>query len=281
MISVDDAFAAVTLATAPFGGALAGGPAPTPWTRCFSRCRRPRRTGTYVLVLALARRGTPTRGPTRSRSTPLTNPTYMGPTGPDDVRVLRLRLDGHYLRRSAVIRLVRHRAPGPGTLITEITDEDAGIVTLSTMFSVKYYGRGLHQRLDELERVPRDGDVRLPVRGQLGDTRRARASGDDRPVLGRPRPLGRRGHLPLVRLPGQALDLPVRRGRAVGDEPGADVPGHHHERGPIPDAHGDSPILIQYETVTMPYGCTVDRDHSQTDGIEWLYDGTTRRRLCR
>ena len=30
--------------------------------------------------------------------------------------------------------------PGPGTLVTEITDEDAAIVTKSTMFSVKDHG---------------------------------------------------------------------------------------------------------------------------------------------
>ena len=45
-ISADDAFTAVTWATAPFGGAPVGRPAPTPWTRFFSRCRPQHRTGT-------------------------------------------------------------------------------------------------------------------------------------------------------------------------------------------------------------------------------------------
>ena len=234
---VDDAFAAVTLATAPFGGAVAGGRARTPWMRCCYRCRRPRRTGTSCLSSSRStRRGTPTRGPTRSRSTSRsrTRPTW-GPR----VRTrtgTTLRLDGHYLRRSADIRLVRHRAPRPGDahhgdhgrrrrhrraehhVQREYYDE---VYTTVSVNSNGFLAMGTcDYRFGDNSSIP-DGHGPPAMIAPFWDDLDPSAGGD----------------LPLLRLPRQALDLPVRRGRAVGDEPGADVPGHHHERGVSPDAH--------------------------------------------
>jgi hypothetical protein len=276
VVSADDPFAAVTQGAAPFDDASTGGTC-TNSADALLLSVSPAAPDAHLvsMTLALAAEGDSySWSDTLVFDIALTNPTYMGPTGPDEYGYYAYdSLDTIYAA-APVYDWVDIAPPGPGMLITEITDEDAGIVTLSTMFNVKYYGE-IYTNVS----VNSNGFIAVGA----SDYR----FGDNSPIPDT--------HGPPAMIAAFWDDLDPSAGGEIyrwfdfagkrwvyqfdevlrygtGQAETFQVIIYNEDYHPTPT--GDAPILIQYETVTFPYACTVGiEDHFQTDGIEWVCNG--------
>lgn len=275
-LSADDAFCAVTWATAPFGDASAGEICDNLGDALLLSVS-PAAPNGHVTTLTLA---VEAEGHSYAWSDTLTfeielsNATCMGPTGPDEYGYYAYdSLDTVYTA-APVYDWYDIAPPGPGSLITEITDEDAAIVTMSTMFSVKYYGEvytnvsinsngffamgTCDYRFGDNSEIP---DVHGPpaMIAPFWDDLDPSASGE----------IYRWFDFAGKRWIYQ-FDEVVRWGTDEAQTFQVIILNQAY----YPTPTGDAMILIQYETVSNPTECTVGiESHTQTDGIEWLYNG--------
>jgi hypothetical protein len=165
--------------------------------------------------------------------------------------------------------------PGPGNIITAITDEDAGVTTMGSFFDIWYYG------------APYDL-ITVNSNGFLSPGTTDYRFGDNSPIPDT--------HGPPNMIAPFWDDLDPSAGGDVYTW--MDIANHlrifQFEEVPIygtsntqtfqviiydeeyyPTPTGDCQIKFQYENVTFPYGCTVGIENLyQTDGIQWLYNST-------
>jgi hypothetical protein len=163
--------------------------------------------------------------------------------------------------------------PGPGNLITAITDEDAGITTMGTLFPIRYYGQS-----ENLISVSSNGFLAVGATDyRFGDNSTVPDS-----------------HGPPNMVAGFWDDLDPSAGGDIYSW--MDFANHRlivqydevrHWNSPMtetfqvifynenyhPTPTNDSPILFLYEDVSMPYGCTVAIENYYQDiGLEYLFD---------
>ncbi len=164
--------------------------------------------------------------------------------------------------------------PGPGTIITEITDDDAAVTTKPIIFGLRYYGETHGQisinsngfltagwtdyRFGDNSRIP---DTHGPPNmiAPFWDDLDPSAGGDIYYWL------DVANHRYIVQ-----FDEVLRHGTTEAET--FQVIFLNETYYPTPT--DDTMILIQYKDVSNPLQCTVGiENEDQTDGIEWLYDG--------
>jgi hypothetical protein len=276
-LSADDPFCAVTLGSAPFGEAAIGGICDNTGDALLLSVS-PAAPDEHAVTLSLAVEAAGHSydwSDTLTFDIALSNPTYMGPTGPDAYGYYAYdSLDTIYAA-APTYDWVDIAPPGPGNLIAEITDEDAGIVTKSTMFNVKYYDEVYNQVSINSNGFFAMGacDYRFGDNSEIPDTHGPPAMiaafwDDLDPSAG--------GEIySWFDFDGKRwvyqFDEVVKWGTTQAQT--FQVIIHNQLYHPTPT--GDAPIIIQYETVTLPYTCTVGiESHNQDDGIQWLYNGS-------
>ena len=165
--------------------------------------------------------------------------------------------------------------PGPGNIISAITDEDAGVTTMGMFFPIRYYGNTYNL-------------ITVNSNGFLAAGTTDYRFGDNSPV-------------PDVHGPPNMIapfwdDLDPSAGGDIYSW--MDIVNHrlifqfeevNHWNSPItetfqviiydenyyPTPTDDTPILVQYKDVSLPYACTVGiENYMQDDGIQWLYDSS-------
>jgi hypothetical protein len=165
--------------------------------------------------------------------------------------------------------------PGPGTLVTEITDADAAFTTRPLFFGPRYYGR-LYNTIS----INSNGFMTMDYCDYL--------YGDNSPI---PSP-----HGPAAMIAGFWDDLDPSAGGDIYTW--LDAANHRYiiqfdevrrwgtmetetfqiiilNETYYPTPTDDAMILFQYEDVTNPTSCTVGIENpDQSDGISWLFDGT-------
>jgi hypothetical protein len=165
--------------------------------------------------------------------------------------------------------------PGPGNLVTAITDEDAGVTSMGIFYDVRYYGQ-----LFDMVTINSNGFMGLGV----SDYR----FGDNSAI---PDP-----HGPPAMLAAFWDDLDPSAGGDIYTW--YDLANHQmvyqfdevrhygssltetfqviiRDKAYYPTPTGDTEILFLYEDVSLPYGCTVGIESpDQSDGLQWLYDAS-------
>jgi hypothetical protein len=276
-VAVDDSFSAVTWATAPFGEAPPGETCANAEDALLLSVSPAAPDGhVATLTLALDAEGhTYSWADTLTFDIVLSNPTYMGPTGPDEHGYYAYDSGDTIYAAAPTYDWFDIAPPGPGTLITAITDEDAAIVTQSTMWNVRYYGQdyttvsvnsngffamgacdylyGENSSIPDLHGPPAMiapfWDDLDPSAG--GDVYRWHDFANKRWVY--------------------QFDEVVRWGTDEAQTFQVIILNETYH----PTPTGDAMILFQYETVSNPTECTVGiESHDQTVGVEWLYNGS-------
>ncbi len=163
--------------------------------------------------------------------------------------------------------------PGPGNIISAITDEDAGVTTMGMFFDIRYYGTPY-----ELITVNSNGflaagatDYRFgdnsPIPDMHGPPNMIAPFWDDLdPSAG--------GDIyswmdfANHRLIFQFDEVPI-----WGTSNTQTFQVIFYDENYYPTPTNDTQIKFQYQTVSMPYGCTVGIENLlQSDGIQWLND---------
>jgi hypothetical protein len=165
--------------------------------------------------------------------------------------------------------------PGPGALITAITNSDAAITTINLPFAFNYYGASYLQAS-----ACSNGFVSMGIEDYRAGTNSAVGSvdGPDRmiaPFWDDLNPMAAGdiyrwtdtvNHRFIIQFDG----VPIY---GTTDYQTFQVVFLNPDYYPTPT--GDGQILFLYETVTNPSGCTVGIENpEQTDGIGYLYNGT-------
>lgn len=165
--------------------------------------------------------------------------------------------------------------PGPGNLVTAITDEDAGVTSMGIFFDIRYYGQ-----LFDMVTMNSNGFMAMGV----SDYR----FGDNSAI---PDP-----HGPPAMLAAFWDDLDPSAGgdiytwydfanhqmiyqfdevRHYGSSLTETFQVIIRDKAYYPTPTGDTEILFLYEDVSLPYGCTVGIESpDQTDGLQWLHDAS-------
>lgn len=165
--------------------------------------------------------------------------------------------------------------PGPGSLITAITNSDAAITTINLPFAFRYYGGQYLQAS-----VCSNGFISMGSEDYRAGTNSAvgSADGPDRmiaPFWDDLNPLAsgdiyRWNDLANRRFIIQFDEVPIW---GTTDIQTFQVVFLHPDYYPTPT--GDGQILFLYETVSAPSGCTVGIENpEQTDGIAYLFNGS-------
>jgi hypothetical protein len=165
--------------------------------------------------------------------------------------------------------------PGPGSLVTEITDEDAAFTTRPIFFGPRYYGEVYNQislnsngfiTMGWSDYLYGDNSVIPSAHGPAGmiagfwDDLDPSAGGDIYTWL------DATNHRYIIQFD------EVRRWGTMETETFQIIILNENY---YPTPTNDAPILIQYEHVANPTSCTVGIENpDQTDGIGWLFDGT-------
>ena len=163
--------------------------------------------------------------------------------------------------------------PGPGNIISAITDEDAGVTTMGVFFPIRYYGSSY-----SLISVNSNGflaagatDYRFGDNSPIPDTHGPpnmiapfwddldpSAGGDIYSWM----------DFANHRLIFQFDEVPIW---STSNTQTFQVIFYDENYYPTPT--NDTQIKFQYQTVSMPYGCTVGIENLlQNDGIQWLND---------
>ena len=165
--------------------------------------------------------------------------------------------------------------PGPGNLVTAITDEDAAVTTMGTIFPIRYYGVSYDL-------------ISINSNGFLAAGTTDYRFGDNSPIPDT--------HGPANMIAPFWDDLDPSAGGDIYSW--FDVVNHRliyqfddvpiwntsntqtfqvifYDEAYYPTPTNDTQIEFLYDTVSMPYGCTVGIENSaQDDGLQWLYDST-------
>ncbi len=165
-------------------------------------------------------------------------------------------------------------APGPGLLIDEITDDDAATVAVNLPFSFTYYGTSYLKvsvcsngfvsigeedyRFGSNSAIPHtDGPENMIA--PFWDDLDPSASGDIY------RWFDSDNHRFII----QFDEVPIWNTSDIQTFQVILLDPDYH-----PTPSGDGPILIVYETVSAPSGCTVGIENpNETSGIQYLFDG--------
>jgi len=161
--------------------------------------------------------------------------------------------------------------PGPGNIITAITDEDAGVTTMGTLFNIRYYGTSYSL-------------ITVNSNGFLAAGSTDYRFGDNSPIPDT--------HGPPNMIAPFWDDLDPSAGGDIYSW--MDFVNHRlifqfdevpiwntsntqtfqvifYDENYYPTPTNDTQIKFQYQTVSMPYGCTVGIENLlQNDGIQWL-----------
>jgi hypothetical protein len=276
-LSTTDPKVQITTAEAPFTDAPPGGTCSNE-TVAFVMSVSPMATSGHIVPLTLEIMGdgqTYEYYKSIDLSVQLTGSSVSAPVGPDAYGYYAYdRADSAY-GPAPTFDWYDIAPPGPGNLITAITDEDAGVTTMGTLFPLRYYGQS-----ENLLTVCSNGyvavgltDYRFGDNSQVPDT-----------------------HGPPNMIAPFWDDLDPSAGGDI--YAWMDIVNHRliiqfdevrHWNSPMsetfqviiynenyyPTPTNDCPILFQYETVDMPYSCTVGiENYYQNDGIQYLFDST-------
>jgi hypothetical protein len=202
------------------------------------------------------------------------NRSHVGPTGPDEYGCYAHDIGDTIYDAAPVYDWFDIAPPGPGNLITEITDSDAAIMTFSSLFSMKYYGGS-------------ESEISVNSNGFLTMEHSDYLYGGNSPIPD--------AHGPVKMIAPFWDDLDPSAG---GDIHRWLDTTHHRwiiqfdevrhwgstdtetfqviilNEGWYPTPTGDTPILIQYQDITDPSSCTIGIENAgQGDGIGWACDG--------
>jgi hypothetical protein len=276
-LSTTDPRIVITNATVPFGDAAAGGQCDNTGSS-FILSISPTATSGHIVPLTLAVTGD--GGPYQYSETVEFEITLLGasiaaPLGPDAYGYYAYdRADSAY-GPAPDYDWIDIAPPGPGNLITEITDQDAGVVTMGMFANVRYYGENYDL-------------MSINSNGFLAPGAVDYRFGDNSPI---PDPHGP----PNMIAPfWDDLDPSAGGDIYVWTDLANHILIYQFEEVPIwgtsntqtfqvifydetyyPTPTNDTQIKFQYESVSMPYGCTVGIENlMQDDGIEWLNDAT-------
>jgi hypothetical protein len=276
-ISTDDAFTAVTWATGPFGDAPAGETCANAVDALILSIS-PAAPDGHVAPFELALTATGHSygyADTLAFDLPLANGSYVGVTGPDAYGYYAYDTADTIYDAAPTYDWYDIAPPGPGVLITAITDEDAAITTQGTMFSIGYYGEGYSEvsinsngflamdwedyRFGDNSGIP---DSHGPARmiAPFWDDLDPSAGGD----------IYRWLDFANNRLIFQYDEVPI-----YGTTQTQTFQVIFYNENSHPTPTGDSKIVFQYETVSFPYSCTVGIENAiEDDGIQWLYNAS-------
>jgi hypothetical protein len=205
----------------------------------------------------------------------LSGPSSSGPTGPDGYGYFAYDQGDSEYGPAPTFEWSDIAPPGPGTLVTEITDEDAATTTLFFFFDFPYYGTTYNEISVCSNGFAAMGytDYRFgdnsPIPDPHGPARMIAPFWDDLdPSAGGEiyRFLDAANHRYVVQFD------EVRHWDSLATET-FQVMLLNPEYYPTPT--GDGMILVQYQDVSDPGACTVGIENpAQTGGIQWVYDGT-------
>ncbi|MFH1501563.1 MAG: C25 family cysteine peptidase [Candidatus Eisenbacteria bacterium] len=276
VLTTADPNVVVTSSSASFGDAPSGGAADnaaSPYVLTVS----PSASGGHVVTLSLdvtADGGHYTYSDTLELAFELTGGATMLPTGPDAYGYYVYDQTDGLFGPAPTYDWVDISPPGPGTLIAEVTDADAGVTTFSILWNFQYYGDTYNQlsvnsngffalgwtdyRLGDNSAIPSahgPQNMLAPFWDDLdpsagGDVYKWFDSVDHRWVF----------QFDNVRHWGMPFEETFQ------------VILLHPTY--YPTASGDGQIIIQYEEVSLVDGCTIGFENiTQDDGIQCLYDG--------
>ncbi|MBD3347566.1 MAG: T9SS type A sorting domain-containing protein [Candidatus Eisenbacteria bacterium] len=275
-LTTDDPSVAVTMSTSIFGELGPGGSADNsafPFVLSVS----PSASDGHVVELSLAVTGDGghyTYCDTLGLAFELQGGATMLPSGPDDYGYYVYDQTDGLFGPAPAYDWFDIAPPGPGSLMTEITDEDAQTATFSTLWNVDYYGQTFNQisvnsngflslgwtdyRLGDNSQIP-DSHGPQNMVAAFWDDLDPSAGGDIYKYL------DSANHRWIIQFDNV-------RHWGMSHEETFQVIFRHPTYYPTPT--GDGEILIQYEEISLPGACTIGfENEAQDDGIECLYDG--------
>lgn len=276
-LSSSDPRVAITTETVPFHAAPAGGQCSNAEV-AFVLSVSPTATSGHVVQLTLSLTGD---GHTYQYSDSvdfdivLVGASIAAPLGPDSYGYYAYDLADSAYGPAPAYDWYDIAPPGPGNIITAITDEDAGVTTMGTFFDIVYYGVAY-----ELISINSNGfispgttDYRFGDNSSIPNTHGPpnmiapfwddldpSAGGDIYTWM----------DLVNHQRVFQFEEVPIY---GTGNTQTFQVIFYDEDYYPTPT--GDTQIKFQYEDVSFPYGCTVGIENLlQDDGIQWLHDST-------
>ena len=275
-LSTTDPFVAITDASGFFGGMASGGSATNTSDRFrVSVSGSVSAPENYTAPLDLALTGT---APTYTHQQTLAVPLPLDgnvTTGPDTYGYYAYDTSDVWSGHAPVYDWIEIAPPGPGSLISEITDEDAQTTTFSLPFTFQYYGVNYTTvsvcsngflalgtqtyRFGDNSQIP-DAHGPAAMVAPFWDDLDPSAGGEIYQWY------DSANHRFVVQ-----FDANVHYGGANPEtfEVILYDPAYH------PTATGDGEIVFQYEDVRFPWSMTAGIENpSQSDGVEYLYNST-------
>jgi len=274
-LSTTDPRVVITSATAPFGDAPAGGSC-TNSDVSYILSISPTATSGHIVPLSLEVTGdgySYQYSETIEFEIVLLGASIAAPLGPDAYGYYAYDMADSAYGPAPGYDWYDIAPPGPGNIITAITDEDAGVTTMGMFNDVRYYGQ-----VYELMTVNSNGylapgatDYRFgdnsPIPDVHGPSNMLAPFWDDLdPSAGGDIYVWTDmvNHLLIF----QFEEVPIW---GTSNTQTFQVIFYNEDYYPTPT--NDTQIKFQYESVSMPYGCTVGIENlQQDDGIQWLND---------